>query len=88
MIVFQSRLHGSGSYRVPWNYGDEAVKATSKMTKTKLRLMPYIYAQVCHFTPILLLLLLVIRLLFCPLLTPSSDPSFSKYLGKASSSWE
>ena len=40
-----SRLHGSASYRVPWNYGDRAVEATSRMVRTKLRLMPYIFAQ-------------------------------------------
>ncbi|RSH95008.1 hypothetical protein EHS25_000093 [Saitozyma podzolica] len=40
-----SRLHGSGSYRVPWNYGDSAVAVTSKMVKAKLRLMPYLFAQ-------------------------------------------
>lgn len=27
-------------------YGDKAVSATSKFVKTKLRLMPYLYAQV------------------------------------------
>jgi len=40
-----SRLHGSNSYRVPWNYGDEAVAITAKMVRAKCRLMPYIYAQ-------------------------------------------
>lgn len=40
-----SRLHGSGSYRVPWNYGDQAVAVTSRMVKAKLRLMPYIFRQ-------------------------------------------
>lgn len=45
-----SRLHGSNSYRVPWLYdtegSDEASKVCSIMTKAKLRLMPYLYAQV------------------------------------------
>jgi alpha-D-xyloside xylohydrolase len=45
-----SRLHGSNSYRVPWLYDtdgdDEASRVCSIMTKTKLRLMPYLYAQV------------------------------------------
>lgn len=40
-----SRLHGSNSYRVPWNYGEEAVTVTAKMVREKLRLMPYIYGQ-------------------------------------------
>lgn len=44
----QSRLHGSNSYRVPWNYGESAVKVTQRMVKAKLRLMPYIFAQVSH----------------------------------------
>jgi alpha-glucosidase (family GH31 glycosyl hydrolase) len=40
-----SRLHGSNSYRVPWNFGDDAVAVTAKMVRAKCRLMPYIYAQ-------------------------------------------
>lgn len=40
-----SRLHGSASYRVPWNFGEEAVRVTSKMVNAKCRLMPYIYGQ-------------------------------------------
>ncbi|KAG8850442.1 hypothetical protein FRB96_009687 [Tulasnella sp. 330] len=40
-----SRLHGSFSYRVPWLYGEEAVKVCSELSKVKMRLMPYIYAQ-------------------------------------------
>lgn len=45
MFSSHSRLHGSGSYRVPWIYGDQAVAVTSRLIKAKLRLMPYIYAQ-------------------------------------------
>lgn len=45
-----SRFHGSNSYRVPWLYdkegSDEASRVCSIMTKAKLRLMPYLYAQV------------------------------------------
>jgi alpha-glucosidase (family GH31 glycosyl hydrolase) len=40
-----SRLHGSGSYRVPWNYGETAVQVTAKMVRAKCRLMPYIYGE-------------------------------------------
>ncbi|KAL7424945.1 hypothetical protein Q5752_000632 [Cryptotrichosporon argae] len=40
-----SRLHGSGSYRVPWNYGEDAVRVTARMVRAKLRLMPYLYAE-------------------------------------------
>jgi len=38
-----SRLHGSSSYRVPWNYGEEAVKSMAKLLDAKHRLMPYLY---------------------------------------------
>jgi alpha-D-xyloside xylohydrolase len=47
---WQSRLHGSKSFRVPWLYDDdgkdEASKVLAKMVKAKLRLMPYLFAQV------------------------------------------
>jgi alpha-D-xyloside xylohydrolase len=39
-----SRLHGSSSYRVPWNFDDESSDVLRFFTKYKLRLMPYIYA--------------------------------------------
>lgn len=42
MLSSHSRLHGSRSYRVPWNYGDEAVVAARRFTRLKNRLMPYI----------------------------------------------
>ncbi|KAI0085476.1 alpha-glucosidase [Irpex rosettiformis] len=38
-----SRLHGSGSYRVPWNYGEEAATYMAKFIDAKHRLMPYLY---------------------------------------------
>ncbi|KAF8514046.1 alpha-glucosidase [Gautieria morchelliformis] len=38
-----SRLHGSHSYRVPWEYGEEAPKVLAKYLEAKHRLMPYIY---------------------------------------------
>jgi alpha-D-xyloside xylohydrolase len=44
MLSSHSRLHGSDSYRVPWNFDDEAVEVTRAFTKLKLRLMPYLYA--------------------------------------------
>jgi alpha-D-xyloside xylohydrolase len=43
LLSSHSRLHGSDSYRVPWNFDDEAVDVTRKFTKLKLRLMPYLY---------------------------------------------
>jgi alpha-D-xyloside xylohydrolase len=43
LLSSHSRLHGSSSYRVPWNYDDEAVAVLAKFTKLKCRLMPYLY---------------------------------------------
>jgi alpha-D-xyloside xylohydrolase len=43
LLSSHSRLHGSNSYRVPWNYDEEAVAVLSKFTKLKCRLMPYLY---------------------------------------------
>jgi alpha-D-xyloside xylohydrolase len=43
LLSSHSRLHGSSSYRVPWNYDEEAVQVLSKFTKLKCGLMPYLY---------------------------------------------
>lgn len=43
LLSTHSRLHGSGSYRVPWNYDDEAVDVVRRFTKLKAELMPYLY---------------------------------------------
>ncbi|WP_428957259.1 alpha-xylosidase [Streptomyces sp. cg35] len=43
LLSSHSRLHGSSSYRVPWEFGDEAVDVARKFTKLKHRLMPYLY---------------------------------------------
>ncbi|GHH42519.1 alpha-xylosidase [Streptomyces candidus] len=43
LLSSHSRLHGSGSYRVPWEFGDEAVDVTRQFTRLKHRLMPYLY---------------------------------------------
>ncbi|MEU3186088.1 alpha-xylosidase [Streptomyces sp. NPDC006923] len=43
LLSSHSRLHGSKSYRVPWDYGDEAVEVTRAFTRLKHRLMPYLY---------------------------------------------
>jgi alpha-D-xyloside xylohydrolase len=45
LLSSHSRLHGSGSYRVPWIYDDEAVKTLRFFTKLKCRLMPYLFAK-------------------------------------------
>jgi alpha-D-xyloside xylohydrolase len=50
LLSSHSRLHGSDSYRVPWNFDEEAVEITRKFTKLKLRLMPYLYAAGLHAT--------------------------------------
>jgi alpha-D-xyloside xylohydrolase len=43
LLSSHSRLHGSSSYRVPWNYDEEAVGVLSKFSKLKCSLMPYLY---------------------------------------------
>ncbi len=42
LLSSHSRLHGSGTVRVPWAFDDEAVAVTRQFTKLKLRLMPYL----------------------------------------------
>ena len=44
LLSSHSRFHGSGSYRVPWAFDDEAVEVTRRFTRLKLSLMPYLYA--------------------------------------------
>ena len=44
LLSSHSRLHGSSSYRVPWQYDDEAVDVCRFFTKLKCRLMPYLFA--------------------------------------------
>lgn len=43
LLSTHSRLHGSSSYRVPWNYDDEACEVVSFFAKQKASLMPYLY---------------------------------------------
>ncbi len=45
MLSSHSRLHGSGSYRVPWLFDEEACKVLQKFVKLKCALMPYLYRQ-------------------------------------------
>ncbi|RMI35909.1 alpha-xylosidase [Streptomyces triticirhizae] len=42
LLSSHSRLHGSGSYRVPWEYDEEAVEVTRDFTRLKNRLAPYL----------------------------------------------
>ena len=50
LLSSHSRLHGSGGYRVPWVYDDEAVNVLRLFSKLKMRLMPYIFAKACEAT--------------------------------------
>ncbi|MBK6885433.1 MAG: alpha-xylosidase [Tetrasphaera sp.] len=45
LLSTHSRLHGSDSYRVPWNFDEEAVDVLRIFTRLKLRLMPYLFGQ-------------------------------------------
>jgi len=42
LLSSHSRLHGSGSVRVPWAFDEEAVDITRAFTRLKLSLMPYL----------------------------------------------
>jgi alpha-D-xyloside xylohydrolase len=57
LLSSHSRLHGNSSYRVPWNYDEEAVQVLSKFTKLKCSLMPYLFRTAIqahqHGTPML-----------------------------------
>ncbi|MDG4820729.1 alpha-xylosidase [Asanoa sp. WMMD1127] len=44
LLSSHSRLHGSGSYRVPWAFDGEAVDVLRHFTRLKLSLMPYLAA--------------------------------------------
>lgn len=44
LLSSHSRLHGSSSYRVPWDFDDEAVDVARSFTRLKLSLMPYLFA--------------------------------------------
>jgi len=44
MLSSHSRFHGSGSYRVPWLFDEEAVEVTRVFSRLKLSLMPYLAA--------------------------------------------
>ncbi|MCL2092837.1 MAG: alpha-xylosidase [Treponema sp.] len=42
LLSSHSRLHGSNSYRVPWNVDDESTEVCRFFTELKIKLMPYI----------------------------------------------
>ncbi|MEV6305927.1 alpha-xylosidase [Actinoplanes sp. NPDC051861] len=43
LLSSHSRLHGSTSYRVPWEFDEEAVDVLRSFTHLKYRLMPYLF---------------------------------------------
>jgi alpha-D-xyloside xylohydrolase len=43
LLSSHSRLHGNESYRVPWNFDDEASEVLKFFTELKIALMPYFY---------------------------------------------
>ncbi|KAB8126805.1 alpha-xylosidase [Gracilibacillus oryzae] len=45
LLSSHSRFHGSSSYRVPWNFDEEAVDVARHFTNLKNSMMPYIYGQ-------------------------------------------
>ncbi len=45
LLSSHSRLHGSGSYRVPWMVDEESVDVLRFFTKLKQRLMPYLWSK-------------------------------------------
>lgn len=43
LLSSHSRLHGSGSYRVPWAFDEEAVEVAQRFTRLKHELMPMLF---------------------------------------------
>jgi alpha-D-xyloside xylohydrolase len=62
LLSSHSRLHGSGTYRVPWNYDEEACDVLRQFTRLKCRLMPYLFGLAAEAhragTPVLRAMLL------------------------------
>jgi alpha-D-xyloside xylohydrolase len=50
LLSSHSRLHGSGSYRVPWLFDEEAVDVLRSFTRLKMRLMPYLLSAARQVT--------------------------------------
>jgi alpha-D-xyloside xylohydrolase len=44
LLSTHSRLHGSGSYRVPWLFDEESVNVMRHFARLKNRLFPYLFA--------------------------------------------
>lgn len=45
LLSTHSRYHGSGSYRVPWEFDEESCEVARHFAKLKYRLMPYLFAS-------------------------------------------
>ena len=45
LLSSHSRLHGSGSYRVPWLFDDEASDVVRFFSRLKCSMMPYLYSK-------------------------------------------
>lgn len=45
MLSTHSRLHGSGSYRVPWNFDEESCDVADFFVRLKGELMPYLWSE-------------------------------------------
>jgi alpha-D-xyloside xylohydrolase len=45
LLSTHSRLHGDGSYRVPWLFDEEAVNVVRFFARLKCSLMPYLFAS-------------------------------------------
>jgi len=45
LLSSHSRLHGNASYRVPWNFDEEAVDVLRFFARLKCRLMPYLWTM-------------------------------------------
>lgn len=50
LLSSHSRLHGSSSYRVPWNYDEAACDVLRHFTRLKCSLMPALYAAAVEST--------------------------------------
>ncbi len=48
LLSTHSRLHGAKSYRVPWNFGEEAVDVVRFFTQFKCMLMPYLFSNAVY----------------------------------------
>lgn len=45
LLSSHSRYHGNIEYRVPWNFGEEAVAVAQKFSYLKNSLMPYLFSE-------------------------------------------